>query len=48
MPAVLGGGAYVVGLAVGWYPEALGLSALVAGLVLRVVSDRSIAYRRML
>ena len=45
MPAVLGVGAYVIGLAVGWYPEVLGLAAIVAGLLLMAVSDLSIRLR---
>ncbi len=49
MPAVLGVGTYVIGLAAGWqHPEALGLAALAAGLLLMAASDLSIRHRRKL
>jgi hypothetical protein len=43
---VLGVGAYVIGHAARWHPEALGLAAIVAGLLLRAMSDLSITGTR--
>ena len=37
LPAVLGVGAYVIGRASGWHPEALGLAAMAVGLTASVV-----------
>jgi len=49
MPAVLGVGAYVIGLAAGWqHPEAFGLAALAVGLLLMAASDLSTRHRRKL